>query len=141
MKKLISVILAVLMLFSTVSVVAFAEGEGDKFYTIRFVDYDGSEIKTMTAQEGAIIPAPENPTREATEKCEYTFKGWSADGGQTIYYQTTIPIATEDVIYMAVYSENEKVEVLTFWAFVSSIFERINQIFEYFHDLFTRNLG
>ena len=146
MKKLTAVLLAVLMLFSAVSVIAFAEDEPttppeeDVYYTIRFVDYDGSEIQTLYVKKGDIVPAPANPKRENTDEYEYTFEGWQATNGTIVFKPGTIPVAMDHVTYMAVYKESEHIEVLTFWAFIQSIFARINQIFEYFHDLFTRNL-
>lgn len=141
MKKTLAVILAVLMLFTTVSFLAFAEdGEEKSYYNIEFVDYDGTSIKKMQAEKGSIVPGPANPTREATDDYEYTFKGWSADGGKTLYFQNTIPIATADVTYTAVYSETEKQDLLTFWGFIASIFRRINMIYEYFYKIFSRGL-
>ena len=69
-------------------------------------------------------------------KIEYIFKGWSADGGATTYSGNTLPLATADVTYTAVYAENKKGDNLTFWQLVASIFARINKIFEYFNKLF-----
>lgn len=146
MKKALSLLLSVLMIFSCMTVAVFAEDEATPvYYTIRFVDWDwdGSDETTLareTVKAGDIVTAPANPTRESEDKkIEYVFKGWSADGGKTIYHAGTIPIATEDVTYTAVYAENKKSDNLTFWQLVQSIFARINQIFEYFAEIFGRN--
>lgn len=41
-------------------------------YTVTFVDWDGTVLKTQTVEEGSSATAPSNPTRDG-----YTFIGWS----------------------------------------------------------------
>ena len=50
-------------------------------YTITFDSRGGSEVKSITAEAGAKIEAPNNPTKE-----NYIFVGWyeSNDGGKTL---------------------------------------------------------
>lgn len=148
MKKVLSLLLCVLMIFSCMSIAVFAEDaepQPSVYYKIKFVDWDwdGSDetvISCETVKAGSVVPAPANPTRKSDDKkVEYIFKGWSADGGQTVYHAGTIPVATEDVTYTAVYAENKKSDNLTFWGLVKSIFERINKIFEYFAEIFGRD--
>lgn len=134
MKKIIAVLLSVLMLFSVFGATVYA-AEGD-YYTVKFVDFDGTELGSRQVIHGGIISAPENPSRENTEEVEYIFKGWSSDEGKTVYSANTLPLATADVTYTAVYAENEVGNYQTFWGFVKSIFERINMIFEYFYKIF-----
>lgn len=43
-------------------------------YTVTFIDYDGTVLKTETVEEGNSATAPENPTREG-----YNFIGWDTD--------------------------------------------------------------
>ena len=139
MKKIIAVLLSVIMLFSVVSIAVFAEGEEDvkTYYTITFVDYDGTHLGSRQVAEGGIVDAPENPSRAATDKTEYIFKGWkSSNGDENVYSGPTLPRATEDVTYTAVYAEKEIKEYLTFWKLVASVLERINKIFEYFNKIF-----
>lgn len=144
MKKALSLLLSVLVIFSCMSVAVFAEDETPApsvYYTIKFVDWDGKKIgEDVIARKGDVVPAPANPTRTSdNKKVEYIFKGWSSDGGKTIYHAGTIPVATEDVTYTAIYAENNKSDNLTFWELVRSIFARINQIFEYFAKIFGRD--
>lgn len=142
MKKIIAVLLSVLMLFSAVSVVCFAEGETEEpmtYYTITFVDYDGKVLGTRKIVENGIIDAPENPVRENTKEVEYTFKGWSSDGGVTTYAPKTLPLATGDITYTAIYAEEKIEDTFTFWNLVQSIFARINMIFEYFFNIFEKH--
>lgn len=142
MKKIIAVLLSVLMLFSAVSVVCFAEGETEgpmTYYTITFVDYDGEVLGTRKIVENGIIDAPENPVRENTKEVEYTFKGWSSDGGVTTYAPKTLPLATGDITYTAIYAEEKIENTFTFWNLVQSIFARINMIFEYFFNIFEKH--
>ena len=140
MKKALSLLLSVLMIFSCMTVAVFAEDATPAYYTVKFVDWDGTLLTSTPYSPGEVVTAPANPTRTSDDKkVEYVFKGWSADGGNTIYHAGTIPIATEDVTYTAVYAENKKSDNLTFWQLVQSVFARINQIFEYFAEIFGRN--
>ena len=41
-------------------------------YTVTFVDWNGTVLKTQTVEEGSSATAPSNPTRDG-----YTFIGWS----------------------------------------------------------------
>ena len=45
-------------------------------YTIRFLDHDGTVLKTQTVQEGNTPTAPNNPTRT-----DYNFTGWTPSVG------------------------------------------------------------
>lgn len=40
-------------------------------FTVKFVDYDGAELKTETVEDGGAATPPANPTREG-----YVFSGW-----------------------------------------------------------------
>jgi uncharacterized repeat protein (TIGR02543 family) len=44
------------------------------YYTVTFVDWNGTVLKTETVEEGTSATAPANPTREG-----YTFTGWDVD--------------------------------------------------------------
>ena len=45
-----------------------------KTYTVTFVDWDGTVLKTETVEEGKAATAPADPTREG-----YTFTGWDVE--------------------------------------------------------------
>ena len=60
-------------------------------FTVTFVDYDGTELKTETVKCGKSATAPENPTREG-----YSFTGWDKDFSNV----------TSDMTVTAVYEEN-----------------------------------
>lgn len=63
----------------------------DEYFTVTFVDYDGTVISTQQVKKGESATAPENPVREG-----YTFKCWSCDYSNI----------TEDTVVTAVYTEN-----------------------------------
>lgn len=69
-----------------------------KTYEYIFMDDDGTIIKEETAVYGSEIIYPENPTKEETDECVYTFKGWDLD----------VTILTEDVVFVAIYSSTIK---------------------------------
>ena len=58
-------------------------------YTVTFVDWDGTVLKTQTVESGSSATAPSNPSREG-----YNFTGWDKDA-------TNI---TSDIIVTAQYS-------------------------------------
>lgn len=133
MKKALSVILSLLVIFSMCSVMAFAAAD----VTVTFKNGD-EVVKEVAVPYGSILVgyAPEAPSKESTETTEYTFKGWSADEGVTVYTKNQLPDATADVTYYAIYAEDEIVVTQTFWNFIESFFERINLLFEYFAAIF-----
>ncbi len=45
-------------------------------YTVTFVNWDGSELKSQTVKYGSAATAPSAPTRPATAQYTYTFTGW-----------------------------------------------------------------
>ena len=59
---------------------------------------DGTIIKEETAVYGSEIIYPENPTKEETAECVYTFIGWDLD----------VTVLTEDVVFVAKYSSTVK---------------------------------
>ncbi len=67
-----------------------------KQYTYRFLDHDGSELKTATVDYGTTIVPPSNPTRASTDQYDYTFVEF--DGF------TSGMKLTEDVTFTALYS-------------------------------------
>ena len=74
-------------------------------YTYIFYDEDGTTpLKTQTADYGAQIEAPANPTKESTVQKTYEFDGWytAKVGGTKV---TSFPTLTENVNYYARYTE------------------------------------
>ena len=137
MKKALSLVLAVLLLFSMTAVMASAE---ENLVTVKFIN-DGFVVKEVDLEVGAsiITYAPENPQKKATETTEYIFSGWVCDLDGKTYYQNTLPVVPEDVteiIFVADYSESDIEVRQTFWNLVESIFARINLIFQYFAKIF-----
>ena len=61
-------------------------------YTIQFVDYNGTVLKTETVRYSMTPTPPEAPTREETAQYFYDFDGWdkevSAVTGDTVYTAT-----------------------------------------------------
>ena len=51
--------------------------QGVQQYTVQYVDWDGSILKSETVDKGGAVEAPPEPTRKG-----YTFKGW--DGASTL---------------------------------------------------------
>lgn len=145
MKKALSVLLSMLMIFSMVGVMAFAEGEEDKFAHYVFVVDDEifNEFDLVPESETQISTLIDNPAKADTETTRYIFKGWvlKDDETETLWYASTIPApkaedAGKTFVYTAVFSEEDLTERQTFWNLIESIFERINKIFEYFAEIF-----
>lgn len=140
MKKALSIVLSLLVIFSMFSCVAFA---ADATVTVQFVS-DGKVLKTDILHGGDAIIAPENPAKAATKTTEYTFIGWTEDenGEGKVYQASNFGLVPSDladgtvITYYAQYAEGEVVVRQTFWNFIESIFERINLLFEYFAAVF-----
>jgi hypothetical protein len=71
-----------------------------KTYTIRWVNYGGEVLKTVTVAEGDSEPEydGQTPTRAEDGQYTYTFKGWDK----------TVDDATGDVTYTATYTQTAK---------------------------------
>ncbi len=142
MKKALSVLLSMLVIFSMLGVVAYAEGE-ENLVTVEYYN-EGSLIKTVKVAPGTIIDeyVPANPSKPATETEEYIFKGWRCDLDNKLYYEETVQYIFEDceagstVRFYAEYSVKDIGSRQSFWNFIESIFERINLIFQYFAKIF-----
>ncbi len=143
MKKALSVLLSLLVIFSMFGMVAAAEGEQTDLVSITF-KVDGEVYYYIEALPGANIIERlqtgenklETPVKDLGDGNVYTFKYWENEANGDIRYTGNIPPATEDTVYNAVFHVEEKVENQSFWAFVQTIFERINLIFEYFAKVF-----
>lgn len=148
MKKALALLLSVLMIFSMVGVMAYAEDTTDpaepteeELVTVIFKDGDVI-LKTIKVKPGIIITAyaPENPEKPDTETTRYTFKGWQSSVDGEIYYRSTLctpqDASVKEIVYTAVYSEKDISGRQTLWEFIGSIFTRINMIFEYFAKIF-----
>ncbi|MBQ8415553.1 MAG: hypothetical protein IJX13_01430, partial [Clostridia bacterium] len=48
----------------------------ERTYTVKFLNWDGSEIVTLTLTWGQAITAPADPTKASDEKFDYVFTGW-----------------------------------------------------------------
>lgn len=65
--------------------------------TIQWLDYDGTELKTVSQAKGtATTYTGKTPTRPATSTTTYTFDGWSTtSGGDLVYKNGMTPKAAE----------------------------------------------
>ena len=67
-------------------------------YTVKFLDYDGSELSSQVVKFEEAAIAPEDPTREG-----YTFKGWDK----------AFDVITEDLTVTAQYVQNDPTGILS----------------------------
>ena len=76
-----------------------------KTYTVKWVDWDGSEVRTDTeVPYGTELKAPADPTREADAEYTYTFAGWTPK----------IETVTGDATYKATYTKEANTYTLTY---------------------------
>ena len=74
-------------------------------YTIKWVNWDGSEVRTDTeVPYGTELKAPADPTREADAEYTYTFAGWTPK----------IETVTGDATYKATYTKEANTYTLTY---------------------------
>lgn len=156
MKKALSIVLSVLVIFSMFSMaVSAAPGEdyNENIVTITF-KVEGEVYKEIKVMPGALfneylieggVAELVPPTKASTETTKYIFRCWvnEADGSEG--QPGTFPAAPKaeegetqitQVTYVADFTPVDIIENQTFWAFLQSIFERINKIFEYFAKVF-----
>ncbi len=155
MKKALSVILSVLVIFSMFGMVAAAAPEGyvnTGLVTIEF-QVDGVVYKTIKTEPelnfvNRVVAGGDAelgiPEKASTETTRYIFECWRNKANDHETQTGNIPAVQKDnegyypqkVVYEAVFAEEDIIENQTFWAFVQSIFARINMIFEYFAKVF-----
>lgn len=148
MKKALSVLLAVLMMFSLCSV-AFAKDSEDSAskqqVVLTFLNHDLTTYETKVAYANEKFTGPAvSPTRanETIDGKEYSFKfrGWAeynnGEVGEKIYNTQTFDYVSADTTYIAVYAKEEVEEIMTFWNLIQMIFSKFNMIFEYFFEIF-----
>ena len=74
-------------------------------YTIKWVDWDGSEVRTDTeVPYGTELEEPADPTREADAQYTYTFAGWTPE----------VETVTGNAKYQATYTKEAKSYTLTY---------------------------
>ncbi len=154
MKKALAILLSLILMFSCTAVSlaadeSAAEPDYSTYVNIFFI-VDGAVAGTvralpgeMTAQD--VVDTIGTPSKEATDTVRYIFEGWYAsdesgnviDGAEKQLSATfKIPEAAGNYYYSAVFYEENIKETTTFWAFIQTIFARINLIFEYFAKVF-----
>ena len=76
-----------------------------KTYTVKWVDWDGSEVRTDTeVAYGTELEVPADPTREADAEYTYTFAGWTPK----------IETVTGDATYKATYTKEANIYKVTY---------------------------
>ena len=89
-------------------------------YTIRFINYDGSELQKSELEYGEMpVYVGEEPIKPATAEFTYTFIGWSPD----------IVAVTEDTTYTAQFSDSFQVYVITWKNYDGSVLATSNVIY------------
>ena len=74
-------------------------------YTIKWVNWDGSEVRTDTeVAYGTELEVPEDPTRAADAQYTYTFKSWTPE----------VKTVTGDATYQATYTKEANSYTLTY---------------------------
>ncbi len=86
------------------------ENQESKYFSIVFQNYDGSLLSTVTVEEGKPIVYDGELPVKTKEGYTCTFVGWTDGKNGTI---TTLPNATEDAIYVAVFEERINTYMVT----------------------------
>ncbi len=66
--------------------------QGNKTYTVTFVNYDGTILSTQNVYHGHAAVAPEDPTKPENDYCSYKFVGWGLDFSNVHCNMTIAPI-------------------------------------------------
>lgn len=73
-------------------------------YTVRFLDFDGSELQSSTYLYGATPGISKVPTRQSTVAYDYAFSGWTP----------AIKAVKGDAVYTALYDSSKVLYTVTF---------------------------
>ena len=86
-----------------------------KDYTIKFENYDGSEVATYTLHWGDEVQLPADPTKPADEQYSYRFSGWSPEvvavAGDATYTAQYEPLVNAYTVYFVNYDGETLKEV------------------------------
>ncbi len=83
------------------------------YYTITFVDADGTEISSAQVAYGTTPKAPNDPTKPSTAQYTYTFTGWDKN----------ITKVTGTATYTATYNKSIRKYIVTFLDYDGSILD------------------
>ncbi len=61
------------------------------YHTVKFINYDGSEISTQQVLDGQPAQAPPNPKKPSDNYYNYVFKGWQLDFNCVVADMTIAP--------------------------------------------------
>ena len=90
-----------------------------KDYTIKFENYDGSEVATYTLHWGDEVTAPAAPSKAEDDTYTYEFAGWSpavtAVAGDATYTATFTPVYKEYTIQFVDYDGSEIASYTLHW--------------------------
>lgn len=64
-------------------------------YTVKFINYDGSEISTQQVIEGHDAKVPDDPVKPEDDDAYYVFEGWGLDPHDVVCDMTIAPIFKE----------------------------------------------
>ena len=84
-------------------------------YTIKFVNYDDSELATLTLHWGDEVTPPADPTKPADDENTYTFTGWDKD----------VVAVAGDVTYKAQFSATVNQYKVSFLNYDGSVFTEV----------------
>ena len=87
--------------------IPYIETKNINGYTVKWEDENGTVLETDENVETGLKPTydGESLTKESTAQYNYTFAGWTSDGGTTVYTAETLPAVTKAVTYTAVFDE------------------------------------
>ncbi len=96
-----------------------SETQKEGFYTIKFVNEDGTELQSGEVQEGQLpVYAGETPAKAATAEYTYTFSGWDKE----------INVATENVTYTAQFTGVKNKYTVTFKNADGSVLQTVENV-------------
>ncbi len=88
--------------------VPYIETKAVNGYTVEWKNDNGTVLETDTNTEPFTTPVydGDTPVKQTDNDYVYTFKGWTSDGGETVYTANdTFPAVSENVTYTAVFDE------------------------------------
>ncbi len=85
----------------------YATWEATEQFDVTWIDGDGNQLAVTKVNEGEHpVYKGDEPTKTSTVEKDFTFAGWTSDGGTTVYGPNDeLPVVTAKITYTAVFTE------------------------------------
>ncbi len=119
-------ILCLSIVFALLISICCFSGCGDKTYTVKFLNYDGTVISTQTVVEGKLPKEPtETPVRANDGEYRYEFSGWDKEVKKATKNVSYTAEFEPHRIYLVVFKNHDEIPIYQYYADEGDIAEYV----------------